>query len=173
MATDAVVNGRALGPMPVTVSTQAWVKACDEYDRVVAELRASNPDAPEEWLMLKEQACAEMAHGYAHRLDMERVEGWQEGDGVPIPYAVWHAMQDALKGVPMDVRTMTFPELPDAPQACRVWRWHQVQQSHRGLGSRVGGRDWWRPQYRDLVYQEPVKADARGYTTARPTRDRP
>lgn len=97
-------------------------------------------------------------------------EHWADGDGQPIPTATWKAMQDALREqVPMELRGMTFQE-PGEPG--RVWRWLHVQQSHRGGGSRVGGRDWWRPEFHDQVEREAVEADARGYTTARPMRDR-
>lgn len=69
-STDTRLAARALGPVRVTVSAKSWDKACDEYDRVVAKLVADNPDAPADWMARKIQSAAEMAYGYAHRLDV-------------------------------------------------------------------------------------------------------
>ena len=59
----------SLGARPPWCSSAAWSKANAEYERVVSNLRALNTDAPEGWLMKKEQAAAELAFGFAVRLN--------------------------------------------------------------------------------------------------------
>lgn len=61
----------SLGVRPPWCSERAWGKANAEYCRVVSNMRATNTDAPEEWLLKREQAAAELAFGFAVRLNME------------------------------------------------------------------------------------------------------